>query len=155
MTPSDYVLFVTRFPKQPNYKQAVRTWAEQYGQVAKVDLAFVLDSMSKLKKQKKAKIKIRKKAISSKAPKTQLDAINKEIDVFQNALDDEDKRFEKAEDLELFTGKAFITFEYIKDKEAVVTQFKRGCVKDFFMYSLGLYKCCKQRYKGQCYIYDN
>ena len=34
--------------------------------------------------------------MSSKAPKTQLDAINKEIDVFQNALDDEDKRFVRA-----------------------------------------------------------
>ncbi len=43
--------------------------------------------------------------------------------MLQNECNEWDKKFEKAEDPSLFTGIAFVSFEFIKDKEKVEAKF--------------------------------
>ncbi len=158
----------------PDTKQQIWKWASKFGKVQTVDFSFVLDAQEKLKKQKKAKIQVLKTAHANKAAKSELDAIKKEIEVFHDALDDMDKKFSLETkdkngcplvdkdgkpfgppDPEMFTGKVFVTFEYIKDKEACVKQYQRGWFKGTFMLDFGLFKCCKEKYKQYCFVYNN
>ena len=92
--------------------------------------------------------------MANKEPKEVIDALIKEVDVFQAGLNKLEEGFKKAEDPEMFTGKVFVSFEYIKDKEACNDKFKRGCFKGFLLNS-GLFKCCAENYKQYCFVKDN
>ena len=46
----DYTIMVSGFPKVSNIKRAIKAWAEPFGQVADINLAYVLDTFNKLKK---------------------------------------------------------------------------------------------------------
>ncbi len=61
--------------------------------------------------------------MAKKEPKEVIDALIKEVDVFQAGLDKLEEGFKKAEDPEMFTGKVFVSFEYIKDRDACFTNF--------------------------------